>query len=214
VAITGFASDNEIGALVGGGNLISGNRGAGVLIDGAHGNRIFANYIGVDAAGSAALPNTVGVLIIGGSSDTVIGGSTQDLPNVISGNAGPGIVLGMAQLGGATSTVVSGNLIGTNAGADQRLGNGGAGIIIELGGSNEIGTFAGGNVISANAGAGIVIGAAAPNNRIGHNWIGSTLTFGEGAPLQTLGNSGAGISISSSGNQIGGFEGGGEHDRL
>ena len=68
-------------------NLVSGNLGPGVLINGQA--EVLGNYIGVDADAAAALPNTgPGVLVAGCSAAE--GGPTL-LGNLISGNGGPAI---------------------------------------------------------------------------------------------------------------------------
>ena len=73
-----------------GGNLISGNSGNGVVLAGSN-NQVEGNWIGVDSTGKSALGNALdGVVVDGGSSNT-IGGSSADTRNVISGNLGQGV---------------------------------------------------------------------------------------------------------------------------
>src|SRR5262249_13368905 len=90
VAILAAASGNIIG---GAGavarNVISGNAGAGVRIDASTNNTVAGNYIGTNAAGTAALGKGTGVWVSGGSSGNVIGTngdgvSDADERNVIS----------------------------------------------------------------------------------------------------------------------------------
>ena len=87
------------------GNVISGNMYQGVGIDGTSsganttGNIVAGNYIGTNATGTAALPNTdAGVYVYGGAQDNRIGVNGPDTNasaerNVISGNAYEGVVL-------------------------------------------------------------------------------------------------------------------------
>src|SRR5262249_5185049 len=69
------------------GNLISGNNAQGVLLDGAGSafDELISNLIGVDAAGSAALPNGFdGVAVMDGAHDNTIGVGLPGEGNVIS----------------------------------------------------------------------------------------------------------------------------------
>jgi titin len=78
----------------GGRNVISGNSGDGIVIygSGASGNTVAGNYIGVNAAGMAAIPNNGrGVNITFGASSNTIGGTATYARNVISGNALDGV---------------------------------------------------------------------------------------------------------------------------
>jgi titin len=69
-------------------NLLSGNSSSGVTLsgDGTDANVVAGNDIGVDRAGTTALPNLRGVFIVLGPSHNVIGGTTTARRNVISGN--------------------------------------------------------------------------------------------------------------------------------
>src|SRR5262249_10666208 len=83
----GVVLDNTPGNAVGGtaagdGNLVSGNRGAGVGISGGSGNRVQGNLIGTDRKGTRALGNgTYGLRIEAGLNNTV-GGTTPEARNV------------------------------------------------------------------------------------------------------------------------------------
>ena len=78
---------------------------------------VFGNRIGTDLAGEAALGNAViGVLINEGSGNT-IGGNFSGARNLISGNTSIGVMLAGQ---GASSNLVAGNLIGTDARAAAR----------------------------------------------------------------------------------------------
>ena len=143
-----YASSNYVGSATGG-NLISGNTGAGVHIVGVGANRnlIQGNYIGV-APGGGYLFGTGdpgnggdGVLIQDGSQNQV-GGTSAALGNTIDSNHGAGIYI----TGLATGNVVANNMIGVTAGGSQVLGNWAEGVAV-YSPSNTIGP---GNVISQN----------------------------------------------------------------
>ena len=67
--------DNVIGTSLATGNVLSGNKGAGLTISGsgAKGNLVQGNYIGTDVTGSKAVGNGTGVAIID-APDNTIGG--------------------------------------------------------------------------------------------------------------------------------------------
>lgn len=65
-------------------NLISGNDQLGIIIYQGGNNTIKGNYIGTDASGESALPNSGGIAILE-SSGNIVGGSQTD-SNLLSGN--------------------------------------------------------------------------------------------------------------------------------
>ena len=76
------------------GNVISGNKMNGVhLQNGATGILIQDNFIGSNAAGTAALANTGSAILIANSSNNTIGGATPPLDNLIAFNTGNGITI-------------------------------------------------------------------------------------------------------------------------
>lgn len=138
-------------------NIISGNNGYGILIDNAGGgNTIQGNYVGTDIDALTARPNTsVGVEVRAASQPVLIDGTA--FPNVISGNSSFGIVLDN------DSSIVIGNLIGTNAANTSLPNNAG----IDIGGSyNRIGgnTTGEGNTIAHNTTDGIQITTGTANH--------------------------------------------------
>ncbi len=202
----GLEIDNSAtGNTIGGGaadtdNVISGNTNYGVEINGSGttGNLVAGNFIGTDVAGSAAIPDDIGVVIDSSASGNTIGGSTvSGAGNVISGNTLDGIyVEGIA----AADNLLVGNVIGTNAAETAALANKNDGIIIESTGNTIGGTSAGyGNLISGNTGYGLVFSVAtASGNLVEGNLIGTN-----GADTGSLGN-GIGVGIVSASNTIGG----------
>ena len=73
-------------------NVISGNRGSGVVVEGdSAGTLVEGNYVGIDPTGTQPLGNAGSGVSIDISPSTTIGGSTQDSGNVISANAQAGV---------------------------------------------------------------------------------------------------------------------------
>ena len=169
------APSNRIGGLTAGErNVISGNDLFGVRISApaATGNVLQGNFIGTNAAGTAAIPNSdTGVHVANGQTNT-IGGTTVGARNVISGNGNHGVVLVGA---GVVGNLVQGNFIGTNAAGSAALGNGSVGVLVNQGARNNTigGSVAGaGNVISGNATDGVsLLDAGTRNNTVAGNLI-------------------------------------------
>jgi len=116
-------------------NVISGNAsGFGIAVTNSNSTFIGRNYIGIDAAGSGALPNNTGVLVAVGSQNTSIGSTTAGAQNVISGNNGDGIAIRDPS---TTLNTILGNLIGTDPTGAQPLGNAGNGIAFSGGAHNN-----------------------------------------------------------------------------
>ncbi len=159
-------------------NLISGNEGNGMLIEGnsATNNVVQGNYVGVNANGDTALANRGSAGIRIQSPNNLIGGSAPGAGNLISGNRRIGIGLVFS---GATNNVIEGNYVGTNADGSAALGNGGNGIEINSASNNVIGGAApgAGNVLSGNAESGIALVSASGmqilGNTIGTNAAGT-----------------------------------------
>lgn len=162
---------------IGEGNVISGNYGQGVFVLSGISFTASGNYIGVDATGLTAMPNSAGSgtyqllqngdtglegsgIIVGdfatGISNTVIGGTNSNYGNVIAGNAGFGVAV-IGDSGGAglnwTNGYIKNNLLGylTNG---TKLANG----------SNEI-------YVNKNSGTitGLSIGGSGGENTINND---------------------------------------------
>jgi CSLREA domain-containing protein len=169
------ADNNVFGlAVAGGGNLVSGNGGAGINIDGADNTTVQNNIVGLTANGQTALGNTqTGVLLTNGANNMVLGGASAYQGNTISGNVNDGIFL----YGTSTSSnQILGNFIGTNTTGTVKIGNGYDGIGIAGGANSNIigGAFVGaGNTIGGNQDHGISVeDAATTGNQILGNFIG------------------------------------------
>ncbi len=174
---------------------------AGIFIGGGAGNTVLGNYIGVNAAGTAAAPNLSGVYVQN-SPNNVIGGTAAGAGNVLSGNQRALIIEGSA----STGNVIQGNRIGTNPGGTAAIPNTGvqSGILLQGAPNNTIGgTAAGaGNLVSGNAQHAVtIIGATASGNLVQGNLIG---TAADGTT--PLGNStGIGVDIvTANNNTVGG----------
>ena len=164
VLIANGANSNSIGDGTGlGANVVSGNGGDGIHIDGSglvgrvgtENNVIIDNLIGTSVTGNAALGNKGdGVLIENGANSNTIGAETS--VNVISANQNGIHISGP----GTTGNSILGNYIGQNISGSGALGNAGNGILIDGAASaNLIGddTTGGGNIVSGNGGNGIYI---------------------------------------------------------
>ncbi len=186
VEIFSGASGNVIGGTApGAGNVISGNSFRGATISGANSNTFSGNFIGLNAAGTAALPNAgAGIQMFGGAQGNTIGG-TSGGRNFIAGNNGAGITISGSPTNG---NFVVGNSIGITP-AGTAVANTSEGISLFADGSggaqgNTIGGSAVGaaNLISGNSGAGVAIyNAGTTGNRVSGNSI--------------TGNGGLGIDI-------------------
>ncbi len=217
------------GTLPGAGNLISGNTGPGLLVDGP-GVTLRGNLVGTDASGSSAVGNGIGIQL-NPAAQAQIGGLADGAGNLVSGN-GTGILIAGAAAGithnrigtnlagtaavpnttdgiqgGGKGTTITGNLIS---------GNGAAGIHVQSDGSvtvtgNLIGPAADGTTLIGNGGAGILLdggslvigpGKGGVNVVAGNTGPGLAATYGGGISLtvgSVYGNGGLGIDLGADG---------------
>jgi len=183
-------------------NLISGNIGVGIGLGNGSGNTVQGNLIGTDVTGTLSLENGVGIGTNG--TNALIGGTTVDARNIVSGN-GRGI-----DLGGGSNHTVQGNFIGTDITGTVALGNPNVGLNLNslvsntmIGGLTATPGTPPGNLISANTGAGnfgVIVGQDATGNLVQGNIIGADITG-----TQPLGNAG-GILINGHDNTVGGTD--------
>ena len=208
VLITTGASSNHIGTNAAGtGNVISGNLAPAIEISDSvtTGTVVEGNFIGVTAAGNAALGNGVGVDTANGASGTIIGGTSAGSRNIISGNLFNGVRMDAASGAPAnTNNTVQGNYIGTDVTGTVALGNASNGIELQSSASgNTIGGSAAGsgNLISGNKQNGIVLNnnggtaGGVANNRIQGNTIANNGTAGAGVGIGFTVNAGTGNAI-------------------
>jgi uncharacterized repeat protein (TIGR01451 family) len=154
ITVQDSATDNTIGgAAAGEGNVISGNTGIGITLQtSANGNTIQGNLIGVNAAGTQALGNSIEGIRLNGVSGTLIGGTAAGAGNVLSGNGAYGI----NNQAGSTGTIVYGNRIGINAAGSGPVPNGLSGMFVDGNGTTIGGTAAGAaNIIAYNGTIGV-----------------------------------------------------------
>ncbi len=174
IVLNGGASGNTVGGTAAGArNVISGNTGGsgvGIQSSGTTGNTVEGNYIGTDAAGTAALANAFGVNILGGATNNTVGGTAAGAGNVISGNTSSGVLI---QSSGTSGNVVEGNLVGTNVAGTAAIANGnGVNIAGAASGNTVGGTAAGaGNVIAFNTVTGVTIGTNAADSTAVNNAV-------------------------------------------
>lgn len=141
-------------------NVISANRGSGIVLAGSSRDTIAANRVGTNPAGTARMGNGGdGIELIRGADGNEIGGTDYTDPatgqannptgtkgtvppvfvvpalgNLISGNAGNGVLVA----GRSRGNVLNGNFIGTTASGDVALGNRGNGVWIDHSARNSL----------------------------------------------------------------------------
>jgi choice-of-anchor C domain-containing protein len=174
-------------------NVMSGNTNEAVWIYGGSYNTISGNYIGLNAAGTAAIGNTdVGIYIE--STNNTIGGTSSGARNVISGNSYEGIYLETT----ATGTVVQGNYVGLNAAGTAAIANNDHGLYVTANGCTIGGTASGaGNVVSGNTGYGLYI--TSNSNTVQGNIVGL-----DASGNNSIGNNQDGVLLSGNNNLVGG----------
>ena len=157
-------------------NVISGNQDGLDLNTFSTGITIQGNYIGTDISGSNAIPNASRGMFVS-TNNTIIGGTAAGAGNVISGNFD-----GIDIANSSTGNLIRGNFIGTKADGVSPLGNGGSGVGIFTGSSN--------NSVGGTA--------AAAGNRIAFNTRGVVVDSGTGNAIlanSIFSNVGVGIDL-------------------
>ncbi len=185
-------------------NVISGGGATGIRIDRSNNAVIAGNYIGTNVSGTAAIPNRVGIRLIDGSSDAIIGTDSDGVRdieerNIISGNGNATSTNGGIWIdftGANLRTKIAGNYIGTDVTGNNPLGNQNYGIHSLQNDYTIVGTNGDGindaverNVVSGNLGDGIIIREQSFSTVAG-NYV------GVGADGVTpLGNDGDGVIV-------------------
>ena len=164
--------------------------GITLLYADATNNTVAGCWLGVDATGNNPAPNAAqGILIAGGASRNVIGGTNVLARNVLSGNSQYGVFITDSNTAG---NVVLGNYIGTSASGSNALANGKSGVII--GGSatgNIVGSTnsSGRNLLSGNAEYGVYL-----TNTTGNVILGNYLGVNAGGEV-VLPNQKSGVAL-------------------
>ncbi len=111
--------------------------------------------IGTDVAGLVARPNGGCGIVLAAGTNALVGGAGPGQGNLISGNAGDGV---LAMSTGRYHRIL-GNLIGTDVTGTRALGNGGAGVSVQESLGTRIGGPAAGegSTIAFNAGDGVAV---------------------------------------------------------
>ncbi len=177
ISISNGATNNTVGgSSAAARNIISGNAGSGVRIQDAAttGNTVRGNFVGTNAAGTAAVPNGINGVEFGfGTAGNTAGGPQPSDGNLISGNTAIG--LAFFTLGAGGNEALS-NLIGTDVTGTQPLGNGSHGVYMQSN-DNRVGSLTTtiGNVIAFNGAYGVRVetgtGNAIVNNSIFSNGL-------------------------------------------
>ena len=161
--------------------LVLQNHTNGFFIFAGSGNVIAGNYIGTNAAGTAAAANQSGIVAQVTSSLT-IGGTAAADRNIVSGNLQAGL-----QLNNVTNALVQGNYVGTDVTGSSAIPND-DGVVTSVASSGTVGAAGAPNVISGNTGDGAIDDG---NISYFNNSIGVTADG-----VSPLGNGGYGISTS------------------
>lgn len=159
--------DSSYGSSVGGANpsqrnLISGNTGAGIFVNGSSPMAIAGNFIGTDVTGMNALPNGGNGIDMAGGTTSTIGGSYSSGGNLVSGNGQNGISISTTDGGNMN---IKGNYIGIASDNYTPLPNGHDGVYLTQGAyNNTIGGASSSdeqNTIAFNTDAGVGLAASA-----------------------------------------------------
>ncbi len=191
--IGGTTGTTPGGPCTGACNVIVGVQGYGIITGRAGGVTIQGNFVGLNAAGTAKLPNgNIGVRLL--HTGNTVGGTTPSARNVIAGNTGAGVSLeatgntltgnyigfssdGLTQIPGGTWAVdaLAANTIGgitgvTPGGACTGACNMILSLVTRGNGGIVQGNFVGGvrpDGLGATAGSGGTLQAVGPNSQIG-----------------------------------------------
>ena len=190
IGLPGSNTNTTIGGGVPGeGNLVSGNNGGGIVVNGSNkGVIIKGNTIGTDVTGLLIMGNKGSGIDINNCKNLTIGGSGANEGNIISGNGTFAYQGGISLLFSFGITTIYGNRIGTDYSGTIAMGNSGFGIKIYYTDSTLIGgAFPNQyNIIANNAADGITLSDVTTSK----NRISRCLFYNNGAKGINLNNSG------------------------
>ena len=165
IVLSGTNSSSGAGLSLGANSITIRGLVIGGFLDGIGGGslndiHILGCFIGVDATGNTAFPNSGQGIYITSTDGLTIGSTTLADRNLVSGNGNVGMAVGLGSLTG--SIIIQGNLIGTNAAGTAAIPNN-DGMVTDtngLGGTYLIGGSAAnaGNVFSGNMARGLFVG--------------------------------------------------------
>lgn len=187
------------------GNLVSGNRGDGIVLQSTSDSWLRANLVGLDAFGQSAGNRRHGLYLLQGANSNLVGGSGLADSNFVAGQGDTGVVVFDSSF-----NTVSANVLGLSWDGTSSRGNTQAGIQLVSANHN----FLTNNVVAASRVHGVILDRAS-NATIRRNWIGvaPSLTAIHSLPRQTVlavlqGNAGVGILVlsGSTANVIGGLD--------
>lgn len=176
------SSLNVIGGTESGARNVVGANFTGIAIIGTDAafNRIEGNYVGVASDGRTPLTNLYGVALVGhpgghGVRDNMIGGTTEDARNIISGNAIENVLLA-----GTRRTVLQGNWIGPDVNGISTPGLVRSLYGVRLAGNDQGSVIGGaepgaGNVISGHSYGIRLDGPGAPGGMAGTRILGNRI---------------------------------------
>ena len=152
------------GSCTGDCNLISGNTVRGIYVAPPASNAtIRGNFIGTDVTGTTAVGNQLGIETF--PANVIIGGTTAEARNVISGNTSTGL-----EVRGVAPTV-QGNYLGTNsAGTDAVPGTNTEILIYQADGAMIGGTMPGAGNLIAGVSLGVRIDASTNTQIVGNRF--------------------------------------------
>jgi CSLREA domain-containing protein len=180
---------NAVGSSIPADTLISGNDGDGVTLTGTSAGSAVTNcWIGLNAAGTAALPNAGHGVDVTGSNDNTVGPG-----DVISGNTMNGVLI----ITGSSGNTVTGNFVGTNPAGTAAVANLLNGVIVSGSNGNTVGPI---NLISGNGTNGVRLRSGAADNVVKGNFIGVNAAVSGAVPNVD----GVQINDGAAGNTVGG----------
>lgn len=187
-------------------NVISGNRGNGLVVENSNSTTIYANFFGLGADNKTPLGNHRNGVLIKGTSDQTKFGANIPLGNVSAANGQNGV-----EVRDSASRTVLGNTFGGTAAFNPsaQVGNLGNGILITSDGGNR--TFRKGHYstlvltcnLSGNGGSGVAISGNARGVQVTQSVIGMQTN---GQTPQPNGRNGVRITGNASRVTVGGFE--------